>query len=196
MDATRSWVVLTVDRAVAAWAKRPIRINATTSLQAIVIGPDEVPWITEEEKARAQPELAMLSALTHGDDPDAARAASVALAAIRAVLDRPDGTAYYDLILAHLNHTAREALAMLTRNYQLQDEGLRKAWAGGEAKGKAEGEARGKAEGLLAVLEARGLALTGAQRDIVLGCTDPSQLARWLRAAVTASSADDVLRRS
>jgi hypothetical protein len=58
--------------------------------------------------------------------------------------------------------------------------------AEGEAKGRAEGEAKGRAEGearsVLAFLEARGLAVSDAERSRILGCTD---LDRWIRRAVS-----------
>ena len=44
------------------------------------------------------------------------------------------------------------------------------------------------------MLEARGLALTDAQRDLISSCRDPATLERWLRGAVTAPSVADLLR--
>ncbi len=122
----------------------------------------------------------------------------VAATAIQAVLGLPGerGVGYYDLILASLGEAPRRALEMLIGNYQLQDEGLRKAWAGGKnegkAEGKAEGEAKGKADGVLAVLDARGVAVSAAQRGRILGSADIVELDRWLRAAVTAASTDGI----
>jgi hypothetical protein len=73
-----------------------------------------------------------------------------------------------------------------------------------EAKGKVEGKVEGLSEGLseglaqavLAVLAARGLAVTEAQSAKVLGCKDRTQLDAWLRAAVAVTSADEVLMAS
>jgi len=67
------------------------------------------------------------------------------------------------------------------------------AWVGlGEERGEAKGKAEGKAEALLDVLAARGLAVSDAQRQRALACTDLDTLARWLRRAATASSCDEV----
>jgi predicted transposase/invertase (TIGR01784 family) len=60
--------------------------------------------------------------------------------------------------------------------------------AQGIAKGKAEGKAEGKAQAVLTVLEARGLAVTAAQRAKVLECTDLAQLEGWLRKVATAKT--------
>jgi hypothetical protein len=57
----------------------------------------------------------------------------------------------------------------------------------------AEAEARGHAEALLQVLEARGIAVSAAQRDEILRCQDLERLGFWLRRAMQASSADEIL---
>ncbi len=66
-----------------------------------------------------------------------------------------------------------------------REEGRRKGEAKGRAEGKAEGKAEAKAEAILAVLEARGLSVSEAQRATIVGCTDLEQLERWVRQAVT-----------
>jgi hypothetical protein len=66
------------------------------------------------------------------------------------------------------------------------------AEAQGRARGLAEGEARARALDIVAILETRGLTVTEAQRQQILGCTDLDQLDRWLRRAVLAVSADEV----
>lgn len=55
------------------------------------------------------------------------------------------------------------------------------------------GEAQGRAQSLLEVLEARGLAVDAHERRTILECQDLESLARWLRRALTASSAAEVL---
>jgi hypothetical protein len=50
--------------------------------------------------------------------------------------------------------------------------------------------AHGKAE---AVLEARGLAVSAPERERILACTDLATLAQWVRRAVTAGSASELL---
>jgi len=62
----------------------------------------------------------------------------------------------------------------------------------GEAAGLAEGRAEASAEAVLKVLAARGIAVSEAQRQEILGCQDLDRLDRWLRQAVLASSADEV----
>jgi hypothetical protein len=56
------------------------------------------------------------------------------------------------------------------------------------------GEARGEGQAVLTVLDARGVPVSPAVREQVLACTDLAQLESWLRRAVTARTAEDVVR--
>ncbi|MEI8258707.1 MAG: Rpn family recombination-promoting nuclease/putative transposase [Deltaproteobacteria bacterium] len=95
------------------------------------------------------------------------------------------GSRSFDEILKRIVKIAPTLeVPMTSAAEQLIQEGVRR--------GKAEGEAKGKAESILDVLDARGIAMTADQRARVLVCRDVPQLARWLRAAATASSADDL----
>jgi Uma2 family endonuclease len=67
--------------------------------------------------------------------------------------------------------------------------------AHGRAEGEAAGEARGRAEALLAVLEARALPVTAAERARITGCTNLAELERWVRRAVTARATAELFER-
>jgi len=55
-------------------------------------------------------------------------------------------------------------------------------------------EASGQGRAVLTVLDARGVAAPEAIREQILTCTDQTQLDTWLHRAVTATTADDVIR--
>jgi hypothetical protein len=108
---TRSWwscfvtlVVITLDEGTARWARKRIELalGSPEAISAVVIGPAQVPRITEIERARAMPELAVLSAAAHGQEPDAAEIAHVAFRAC-AALDSRQSALYADLIMARLS---------------------------------------------------------------------------------------------
>lgn len=61
-----------------------------------------------------------------------------------------------------------------------------------EAAAEARGETRATTAAILKILEARGLPVSDAQRQTILGCDDLDRLDRWLRRAVTAPAAEDV----
>jgi hypothetical protein len=82
--------VITLDEGTARWARKRIEFAAgrPDAVSAVVIGPAQVPRITDIERARAMPELAVLSAAAHGQEPDAAEIAHVAFRACAALDSR------------------------------------------------------------------------------------------------------------
>lgn len=94
---------------------------------------------------------------------------------------------------------------MLARHgYQGLDQVREKGREEGREEGRLEGRVRGRIEGqeegqvlslraaLLDVLEARGIPLSTQQRARVEGSQTPDELKRWIRAAATARSAEDL----
>jgi hypothetical protein len=99
---------------------------------------------------------------------------------------------YYDVVLAGLPGPARvrwEAF-MTTTVEEYRSELLRELAAQHEQLS----EARGEGRAVLTVLDARGVAVPAAVRELVLACTDLAQLDTWLRCALTAATIDDVIR--
>ncbi|MBI5501526.1 MAG: hypothetical protein HY907_14870 [Deltaproteobacteria bacterium] len=205
-------LVVAVDDVVAGWCAQTIEMGGMR-LQPVVVGPKEIPLVTDPRAARAAPELAVISALAHARDPEGPAICKVAT---EAVLSQrlPERYTCIDLMLSRLPELARRALEewmSTTHEYQSElfrrlvdqgraegkaegkAEGEAKGKAEGEAKGKAEGEAKGKAEAILAVLTARGLAVPEVVAAGVRACRDLDELDRLLRRAVLVRSADELL---
>jgi hypothetical protein len=70
---------------------------------------------------------------------------------------------------------------------------LRQRWEREKAELRSSGKAEGKAEAVLAVLKARGVAVSEVVRNRVLDCHDLSTLDRWLARALTAASDAEVV---
>ena len=70
------------------------------------------------------------------------------------------------------------------------------AKASGKAEGRAEGRVEGVASSILAILEERGIAVSAAQQEKILHCSDFDRLNRWLRRAVLAASTDELTAES
>ena len=66
-------------------------------------------------------------------------------------------------------------------------------WEREKAELRAESTAEGTAKAILTVLVARGLQVSEAIQQHVLGCKDPNTLDRWLARAATVASATDVI---
>src|ERR1044072_482340 len=134
-------LVITADDACARWAARPIAMGGGSRLIPWVLGPSGIPEVTDEAVARADPELAVLSAMAHGKDADAGKSVRIALAAQLASLDLDDdrSTLYCDLILHSLSEAARRAFQdMRAFKYEYQSDFARHYFGEGEKKGRAE----------------------------------------------------------
>ena len=169
------------------------------SLRPFIFTPDEVPLVTDVGLARANPALAVFSAICHGGEADV-DAAFPALAEALRVLGPKRAILYYDIVLAGLPQAPRarwEAYMSTAVGFEYRSELLRevdaRGRAEGKAEGKAEGEARGEGRAVLTVLDARGVPVPEAVREQILACVDLTQLDTWLRRAVTAATADDVI---
>ena len=77
---------------------------------------------------------------------------------------------------------------MPVQGYQLQYESLRHSFD----KGRDQGRAEARAQDVVAFLEARGLAVTEAQRARILASMDSERLAGWVRKAAIIASTDEL----
>jgi hypothetical protein len=180
-------LVVCPDAAVARWCAQPIQLgHPGLILIPLVVGPAEVPVITDAREAAGDPELAILSVITHADTPQAPEILNALLAAIHD-LDPLQGDLSADMVRAALPLEIWEHLEELMKTESRE---YLSEWARGNvAKGKAEG----KAEAIFAVLSARGLEVPAEVRAEVGGCTDLARLDAWIRSAVTVDSARALL---
>lgn len=104
--------VVTPRRSVARWAAIPTRIGAGNTYQPIVLGPASIPAVTDPERARQLPELAVLSALVHGRSLDQERASRIAATALRACepLELALCQLYTEIVRSSLGEPARRLL--------------------------------------------------------------------------------------
>jgi len=143
-------LVVAGDAAVARWAAKPIDLGGNHRLVPWVLGLQGVPEITDLAQAQADPELAVLSAIAHGDDADTAKSVQIALAAELASqgLDPDRSSLYFDLIMTSLSEIARRELqAMNPAKYEYQSDFAKHYVAQGKAEGRAEGRLEGEVHG-------------------------------------------------
>jgi hypothetical protein len=173
-------MVVTSDDSVARWARRRIEIGGHNHFTPYVVGPSQIPKITDESEARANPALAMLSVLTHGRDDDVELSARIALAAYAgiATLDVERSKLYCDMILNSLSEAARSALmTMDARKYEYQSEFARRYVAQGVEQGVAQGMAQGETRGRAALI--------ARQLTLRFGALSDEAQARIQRASIT-----------
>ncbi|WP_026116224.1 hypothetical protein [Nocardiopsis valliformis] len=196
-------MVVCPDVATERWARRPIELETGGAvLRPAVLGPSNTPVIDDIDRAKRLPELAVLSAATHGDNPAVLKAAESALD------DLPEHTRliYYDFIESKLSASARlmwEEL-MATGTYEWQSDFARKYVGQGRAEGRAQGLAEGREEGreegltqgkreaLLQLLDVLAVSVGADARQRIEECTDSDQLDGWIAKAVKVTDADEL----
>jgi predicted transposase YdaD len=143
-------LVVTADEATARWAAKTVELGGANRFTPFVLGPSGVPVVTDAAQALADPELAVLSAMAHGEDADVERSVQIALAAQMAAagLDEERSRLYFDLVLHALSEAARRALqTMDPAKYEYQSDFARRYVAQGRQEGRQEGRAEGRTEG-------------------------------------------------
>jgi hypothetical protein len=193
-------LVLTPHEHVARWASMTVELGGGNRFAPWVIGPTGVPEVLDPERAAQEPELAVLSAMAHGESADTGKALLIATAAMSASLklDEQRSVLYFDLVYSSLSEAARQSLLRMDpAKYQFQSEFARRyleqGRSEGETKGFAEGEFRGRSETVLKLLALR----FGPLEHVVMERVRNASLAEleaWTERVLSASTLDDVLR--
>lgn len=141
-------VVLALSKRVADWADRPIPTFQGGGFRPLVIGPDRIPRVTDLDEARRAPELAILSALSHGREEGATEIGLAGwVGAATVALENEDrGKLYADAVLASLRPEDMRALLevmMKTEGNPYVSEFARRNFEDGRVEGKAEGRVDG-----------------------------------------------------
>ncbi|MBB5911608.1 hypothetical protein BJY24_000475 [Nocardia transvalensis] len=181
---------------VAEWCRKPIDLgHPGFVLRPLVLGPDRIPVITDPAVAVATPELAVLSAIAHGDDPQRDQVFDALLAGLHETTDE-QARMYYDVVLTALPAASRHRLEEMMATREYQSDFARMYVAQGRSEGHTQGLAEGRTEeavsALLRVLRARRMAVTQDARDRIAACGDPDRIEDWIERAVTAKSLDEV----
>jgi hypothetical protein len=192
LDVSAALVVYCPDPAIARRYRDLFEFDGISlPLRPLIFTPDHVPLVLDAELARANPALAVLSVLCHGDHPEVGTMFPAVAAALHA-LGPENAILYDDIVLAGLPEAPRvrwEAFMSTTVGHQFLSEKYRRI----VAENQRLGEARGEARAVLTVLDGRGVAVPDDVRERVLACTDLAQLDAWLRRAGTATTIDDVI---
>jgi hypothetical protein len=184
-DCPVALVVFAVDPAVQRWARQTIDLgHPGFRLTPLVVGPDEIPRITDPAEARAAPYRAILSALVHALEPGAEQLVVAAFEGAD-TLPGEDADTWRELLHHAIqnNEVARLAVEALM---DIQDFRDKSVWF-------KEGREAGLRAAIERVLLRRGLDLATAQRAQLEACHDLPTLERWHDQAITAASAGEAL---
>jgi len=188
-------LVICPDAKSAFWYARavPTTLPGYTHLP-VVLPPSAVPGIVSPDEAAARPAMAALSVAYHGADPAVCRAFAEGMRQLP-----PERASQYSEHAYNMSPLAVQRILeqLMTSDYwpvysPFAKEHFGRGKKEGRKEGKQEGKQEGEAEAILLVLEARGLHVTDAERERIIGCTDLKQLKKWVTRAATAEKADDL----
>lgn len=182
-------LVLAIDELTARWCAEPhVYDHVGSAYRPVVIGPGQIPRITDFAQARAFPELAVLSAMAHSSEPGVVDIGLTTLAACES-LDSDQGRRYGDFISAWLSEVARITLRelMAQQRYEYVSEFARQFVAEGRKEGIEEGEKKL----LLKQLDRKFGELTAEVRERILAASS-EQVDIWAERVLTAQTLDQV----
>lgn len=212
-------LIVAPDSSIADWCAEPIEIGPPGFvLKPPVLQSKLVPIVTDPAEAARRPELAVLSAMAHGNGPSAPDIVQ-AVVPVLEQLDLDRSTFYLDLVYHSVNEAVRRALEAKMKGYECTSpiakrivekirEGRDLALDEGRKLGVDEGRKLGVDEGrklgvdetlahnLLTLLDTRGVDMSEAARDQILNEHDTARLSRWFKRAITASTLAEVFEES
>jgi hypothetical protein len=187
-------LVVTTNADVAAWASKPIDLGLGLAvMRPLVLGPAVIPVITDPVLAMREPELALLSALSHDESEQGENVVATLLHALLHVEHEHTGL-YFELVYNHVRDPLKRAIEAMIMERQtarkpdrfppfaqvLVDRGIR------------EGELKGVRNTLLRLLKRAGLDLNDEQRARIEACSDITTLERWTDNVIGAKTIADV----
>ncbi|WP_155129160.1 hypothetical protein [[Actinomadura] parvosata] len=180
-------LVLAPDAGICDWAAQPVVTSLPGYvLHPLVIGPDQVPPISDPAQAAECLELAVLSVLSHGDDEAVVGTFLDALAKA----EESHGARYYEYAYRLASTDVRRVLeeTMASTTWPVYSPFAREHYTRGRFAGLSEGKARA----VLAVLRARGVTITDDALTAITSCADQEQLDEWAHRAATALTIDEL----
>ncbi|MGA5360809.1 hypothetical protein [Streptomyces purpurascens] len=179
-------------RPTATWAAGPFECRVgtwtTQSTRPFVLGPDNVPEITDESAVARQPALATLSAIVHSGSQNAPAILGMVARGMR-TLDEATAKYWCEWLEVGLENTPvrdtwRELEKMVATYFPGRGTLFEQTYL--------EGKAEGKAEAILQVLDKHSVPISEATRDRITSCTDLDTLALWFGRSLTATTAADL----
>jgi hypothetical protein len=191
-------LVVAPDAPVAAWAAESIDLGlGRGDVRPLALGPTAVPEITDPAVAEQEVELAVLSAVAHGNGPNGLAVVQAALVALGR-LDREHAAVYFQVIWNVLREPMRRALEVLVMERQTEGTAtfppfMQRLIDRGFEEGRLDGRLDGLREALLRLMTRAGLTLTEDDRARIQACNDPTVLDQWVDNVLGAKTAADVL---
>ncbi|MFC4123742.1 hypothetical protein [Nocardia rhizosphaerae] len=188
-------VVVCRNWATARWAQGPFALGheawPCTVLYPLVLGPHNVPAVTDPAKALADLPLAALSAITHANQPRIGAILKALSTALHVAGDRDEAQIYTELVELGLGRTRG---ARIWRNLMSIDLSFFRSETSQRLReeGREEGREQGVADSILRILRRRGVTVTAAAEAKIGSCHDQAQLVDWLDRSITVRTIDEM----
>lgn len=193
-------VVVCQSRSTASWAGQSIYLGLpqwrSLGVFPLVLGPHNVPAVTDADEATSDIPLATLSAITHVNEPDIGAILEALAAAMRQLGTEKESNVFAELTELGLGKTAaaKEWSQLMSANLAFfKSETSQRLRAEGEAKGRAEGKLEMAAENILRLVRARGINVDTTAEQQIRSCRDLELLEQWFNRAITATNIWEVL---
>ncbi|WP_069166371.1 hypothetical protein [Nocardia altamirensis] len=192
-------LVVCQDKTTAEWATGPLTIGMeqwpSLVVRPLVLGPHNVPSITDIDTAKSDIPLATLSAITHAKDPDVNAILKTLAAALRSVGDADDHDIFAELTEQGLANSPalKYWRTLMTMDLSFfRSETSQALRAEGRAEGRDEARAETRAEYIVRLLDGRGVDVPDQARARILACQDNDRLDHWFDRAITANTVDEL----
>ncbi|MEU0503708.1 hypothetical protein [Nocardia sp. NPDC005998] len=180
-------LVVCQDRVAASWARGPLPIGmpqwTSLTVHPLVLGPHNVPPVTEVEVAASDIPLATLSAITHAKEECAGAILETLAAALRSTGGTPEHNIFAELTELGLGDSPA---ADIWRKLMSLDLSFFRSPTSQAMRAEV------RANYILRVLDRHGIPVSDEIRTRVLTCTDNAILDQWFDRALTATDAIDL----
>ncbi|MGI5428034.1 hypothetical protein [Streptomyces sp. CA-179760] len=195
-------LVVCQDRLTAKWAAGPFDCGThgwtAQRTRPLVVGPENLPVITDARTAVNNLALAVLSALAHARSADCGAILEALTTALHETRETDPETAdyFYDFLEISLGNSPagmklKEIMSFVSY-FPGRGTVRETAYQEGKAEGRDEGRAEGEAKGILSVLEVRGIHVPDTVRERITSCTDLERIDQWLERSRTVACAEDL----
>jgi len=158
-------------------------------VRPLVLGPAIVPEVTDPAQAEREAELAILSAVAHGNGPNGLAVALAALGVLGRV-DREHAAVYFQIIWEALRAPMQRALEAKIMEQRTEAKATFPPFVQRLIEG---GRLEGLREVVLRLVARAGIPLTEDDRARIQACDDASTLERWAENVLGAKTVADVL---
>jgi hypothetical protein len=183
------------DRPTASWAAGPFECRVgswtTQATRPFVLGPDNVPLITDESMVAREPAMATFSAIVHSGSEDAPAMLSMVARGMRS-FDKATAKYWCEWLEVGQDTPVRETWRELEKMVGTYFPGRGTLFEETYLEGKAQGRAEDRTALILRVLEKRGIPVPEDTRDRITSCTDLDTLTLWFDRSLTATAVEDL----